>query len=211
MPAAGRLLAMTHACAPVSGEGGARVLVRYTVEGPCPREFDPALGLYTVSVDGHFLVRLTIDQAPSGGARGFVALVVTHPRGDEYVEHVVRGHAGALLHLRAGAAISARLLPADGEPSALPGCARAQLSVELVMRKRKRAADLEEDEADERAARIERRAARATRRRASTAPGGARGASGDSSSERTGSDTEWSDGFSSDDEARRAARSAPRR
>lgn len=189
-----------------------------------PREFDTATGAYTVSADGYFLLRARVE-APAEARReqAFVALAVIYPDGAEHIEHV-HGDAGLLLHLRTGSAVSVRLLRCapDGDASAAPACGaastprglaaagpvgmRVHLSVELAMRKRKRAADLEEDEEEERLASAQRR--RAARQRSAAGLGGH--ADADDGSSHTGSDTEWSDGFSSDNEERRAAR-PPRR
>mmetsp|Transcript_11728 Transcript_11728/g.27410 ORF Transcript_11728/g.27410 Transcript_11728/m.27410 type:complete len:212 (-) Transcript_11728:139-774(-) len=177
------------------------IFERYEIAGCCPREFDPARGVYRVSADGLYLLRISVvvERTGPGAAPAaleaqlpFVVLRITHPSGDAHVEHVL-ATAGSLFHLRAGALVAVHLVSPVGDGgSEIRGARwspRVQLSVELSMRKRKRARDLEEDEET---------------RRALPAAREAEGGDG------TGSDTEWSDGFSSDDEQRRSAREAPK-
>lgn len=190
----------------LSQQDDALLFARWGVDAAsCPREFNPITGTYTVGVDGHYLLRAVITQTNSDAREpAFVVLVVKFASGDEHVEHIGKNSGGTLLHLRAGAVVSLRLLP----PPAFfapdnPGM-RVELSIELAMRKRKRAADLEEDADEERSARAERRASRAKQRRLAEEDEGGSSRSG------TGSDTEWSSGFESDDDARRAARPPPR-
>jgi hypothetical protein len=119
-----------------------------------------------------------------------------------------------------------RAQPQQSSAPALPLRVSVHLSVELAMRKRKRSADLDEDEDERVAARAKLRAARG-RKAAVAAAGGRAGSAGapttqpassdpsrdedaSGSGSATGSATEWSEGFSSDDEARQAARPPPR-
>lgn len=196
-----------HCSASGSGSDAARLIfARYEPEANrvrvlC-REFNPSTGVYRVSVDGHFLIRASLlaHAAAPARIRSRIAVIVSHACGDsERAEQLPSGGALALLlHLRTGDCVSVQLLPspasvndplatASESPSAEPAePTTARFSVELAMRKRKRESSSDEDES-------ERSAARAPQTARFTAGGGA------------GSDTDWSEGFSSDDSAHLAA------
>lgn len=169
---------------------------------PCA-DFNPSTGVYRVSVDGHFLIRASLLLPAAAAARicSRVAMIISPARGDyERAEQLPSGgDLALLLHLRCGDCVSVQLLPSpaiESDPLAtasesplreLAEPTNVRLSVELAMRKRKREASSDEDEAAEGSA--------------ARAPRAARGAAGSG----TGSDTEWSEGFSSDDSAHAAA------
>jgi hypothetical protein len=186
--------------APAARVGGARV-------GGAPRalcgDFDPATGVYRVSVDGHFVVRASLLLHAAAAARicSRVAVIIAHARGDfERAEQLPSGGSVALLlHLRRGDCVSVQLLPRpeiEREPQATttePSLREpdeptvVQFSVELAMRKRKRESSSDEDDA--------------SKRSLARAPRAARAGAGSG----TSSDTDWSEGFSSDDSAHVAA------
>ena len=174
--------------------------------GRLPAELDALAGVYTASVDGMYVVGVWPSQRLDSDV-GFLTLVQRHAATGTSVHRHVDGSScdGGLLHLREKDTLCVVASPVESGgaagrlASALRGMS-VSLRVELAMRKRKRAedlADLDEQEA-EAAARAAAKAVAKRKRGALAAP--------DEEEEGTGSDTEWSEGFSSDDEARRQAR-----
>ena len=173
------------------------------------------------------------DRLPSDSF--FATLHQGHACGstsDNY-DHVdaTTGRAGKLVHLRAGDTLSVRLLiAADASEADLRGVDRvaATLAIELCQRKRKRAIDSDSDDDDhsttkgQDAHQVKRRVIAKGKRRVAAknpdpqharqqdavAPGAVADAEAAADADTTGSDTEWSEGFSSDDEAMEERRSA---
>ena len=167
------------------------------VGGGAVSEFNAEEGVYTASVDGMYSV-CALSSQPLSSDIGFLTLVHSHASGATSVHtHIDPArYEGGLMHLRAHDTLCVVASCADSGSAASTAlkCALTGLSVslriELAMRKRKRVADL--DDLDEKEAEA---AATARRKRAAAEV-----------DDETGSDTEWSEGFSSDDEAKRARR-----
>jgi hypothetical protein len=199
-----------HICSSSSASNSGRLIFsRYAPAenvGGLPRalcaDFNTSSGVYRVSIDGHFLIRASLLFDPTAAAQmcSRVAVIISHASGDfERAEQLPSGGSVALLlHLRRDDCVSVQLLPGLVVDSDLPAPTPApssresarptvvRFSVELAMRKRKRESSSDEDEAG-------RSTARAPRAARSSADSG------------TGSDTEWSEGFSSDASAHAAA------
>ena len=158
-------------------------------------EFNAADGIYTASVDGMYYVSVWPCR-PLPWDVGFLMLTHHHASGATSVHTHIEPWENGLRHLAANDVlfVEATSVESGGVASAALKRALSGLSVslriELAMRKRKRVADL--DDLDEKEA----EAAAAAQRK--------RGAA--ELEEGTGSSTEWSEGFSSDDEAKRRAR-----
>lgn len=175
---------------------GSLLFAEYFGDGRATAELNAAAGLYTASVDGMYVV----DVLPShrlASEVGFITLVQRHAATGTSVHTHVDPWIGGLVQLRENdtLCVVARPVDEDGAASRLVHAlsdTSVSLRVQLAMRKKKRAedlADLDEQEAEA--------AARAAAKRKRQAPG---------EEEGTGSETEWSEGFSSDDDARRQAR-----
>ena len=168
----------------------------------CSR-FDARAGVYACSVDGNYVVRVSSGEAASDDS--FLVLERSHVRGGRTCSHVAGAGSGSLMHLRAGDTILLRLVgtaPLPARP--LAGPVRLAISLAMRMRCREPEGLLDEGEGeDEGGGRGASRKADAKRRR-----GG--GAASPSSAPETGSDTEWSEGFSSDDDATRRERPPPK-
>lgn len=170
----------------------------------CSR-FDARAGVYACSVDGNYVVRVSSGEAASDDS--FLVLERSHVRGGRTCSHVAGAGSGSLMHLRAGDTILLRLVgtaPLPARP--LAGPVRLAISLAMRMRCREPEGLLDEGEGEgegEGGGRGASRKADAKRRR-----GG--GAASPSSAPETGSDTEWSEGFSSDDEATRRERPPPK-
>ena len=158
-------------------------------------EFNAADGIYTASVDGMYYVSVWPSR-PLPSDVGFLKLAHHHASGATSVFSHIAPWEHGLRHLAANDMlfVEATSVESGGAASAALKQALSGLSVslriELAMRKRKRVADL--DDLDEKEA----EAAAAAKRK--------RGAA--ELEDGTGSSTEWSEGFSSDDEAKRRAR-----
>ena len=158
-------------------------------------EFNAADGTYTASVDGMYFVSLWPSR-PLPSDVGFLMLAHHHASGATSVHTHIEPSESGLRHLAANDVLFVEASSAESGGAASAALKRAlsglsvSMRVELTMRKRKRVADL--DDLDEKEA----EAAAATRRK--------RDAAG--LEDGTGSSTEWSEGFSSDDETKRHAR-----
>eukprot|EP00964_Phaeocystis_antarctica_P087732 scaffold55745_cov66-Phaeocystis_antarctica.AAC.2 len=160
-------------------------------------EFNAADGIYTASVDGMYYVSVWPCR-PLPSDVGFLMLAHHHASGATSVHTHIEPWENGLRHLAANDVLFVEAISVESGrvasaalKSALSGLS-VSLRIELAMRKRKRVADL--DDLDEKEAEA---AAAAQRKRK-------RGAT--ELEEGTGSSTEWSEGFSSDDEAKRRAR-----
>ena len=158
-------------------------------------EFNAADGIYTASVDGMYYVSVWPCR-PLPSDVGFLMLAHHHASGATSVHTHIEPWENGLRHLAANDVLFVEAISVESGrvasaalKSALSGLS-VSLRIELAMRKRKRVADL--DDLDEKEA----EAAAAAQRK--------RGAA--ELEEGTGSSTEWSEGFSSDDEAKRRAR-----
>jgi len=131
---------------------------------------------------------------------GFLMLAHHHASGATSVHTHIEPWENGLRHLAANDVLFVEATSVESGGAASAALKRAlsglsvSLRIELAMRKRKRVADL--DDLDEKEAEA---AAVAQRKR-----GQKRGAAG--LEDGTGSSTEWSEGFSSDDDAKRRAR-----
>ena len=175
----------------VQGDGSHR----FTGYVGADAELNAADGIYTASVDGMYYVSVWPSR-PLPSDVGFLKLAHHHASGATSVFSHIAPWEHGLRHLAANDMlfVEATSVESGGAASAALKQALSGLSVslrvELAMRKRKRVADL--DDLDEKEA----EAAAAAKRK--------RGAA--ELEEGTGSSTEWSEGFSSDDEAKRRAR-----
>lgn len=162
-------------------------------------EFNAAGGIYTASVDGMYYVSVWPGR-PLPSDVGFLMLAHHHASGATSVHTHIEPWENGLRHLAANDVLFVEATSVESGGAASAALKRAlsglsvSLRIELAMRKRKRVADL--DDLDEKEAEA---AAAAQRKR-----GQKRGAAG--LEDGTGSSTEWSEGFSSDDDAKRRAR-----
>ena len=185
--------AASSTCVVVQGDGSHR-FTGY-VGADAVAEFNVADGIYTASVDGMYYVSVWPSR-PLPSDVGFLKLAHHHASGATSVFSHIAPWEHGLRHLAANDMlfVEATSVESGGAASAALKQALSGLSVslriELAMRKRKRVADL--DDLDEKEA----EAAAAAQRK--------RGAA--ELEDGTGSSTEWSEGFSSDDEAKRRAR-----
>jgi len=178
----------------VQGDGSHRFTGYVGAVNLCA-EFKAADGIYTASVDGMYYVSVWPSR-PLPSDVGFLKLAHHHASGATAVFSHIEPWEHGLRHLAANDMlfVEATSVESGGAASAALKQALSGLSVslriELAMRKRKRVADL--DDLDEKEAEA---AAVAQRKRGAA-----------ELEEGTGSSTEWSEGFSSDDEAKRRAR-----
>ena len=158
-------------------------------------EFNAADGIYTASVDGMYYVSVWPCR-PLPSDVGFLMLAHHHASGATSVHTHIEPWENGLRHLAANDMLFVEATSVESGGSASAALKRAlsglsvSLRIELAMRKRKRVADL--DDLDEKEAET---AAAAQRKRGAA-----------ELEDGTGSSTEWSEGFSSDDEAKRRAR-----
>ena len=159
-------------------------------------EFNAADGIYTASVDGMYYVSVWPCR-PLPSDVGFLMLAHHHASGATSVHTHIEPWENGLRHLAANDVLFVEAISVESGrvasaalKSALSGLS-VSLRIELAMRKRKRVADL--DDLDEKEAEMAAAAAQRKRGAAELEDG-------------TGSSTEWSEGFSSDDEAKRRAR-----
>ena len=159
-------------------------------------EFNAADGIYTASVDGMYYVSVWPCR-PLPSDVGFLMLAHHHASGATSVHTHIEPWENGLRHLAANDVLFVEATSVESGGSASAALKRAlsglsvSLRIELAMRKRKRVADL--DDLDEKEAEMAAAAAQRKRGAAELEDG-------------TGSSTEWSEGFSSDDEAKRRAR-----
>ena len=178
----------------VQGDGSHRFTGYVGAVNLCA-EFNAADGIYTASVDGMYYVSVWPSR-PLPSDVGLLKLAHHHASGATSVFSHIAPWEHGLRHLAANDMLFVEATSVESGGSAPAALKRAlsglsvSLRIELAMRKRKRVADL--DDLDEKEAET---AAAAQRKRGAA-----------ELEDGTGSSTAWSEGFSSDDEAKRRAR-----